>query len=206
MLNFQFQGNRKLRDELTSSRLNAILTELRRIRPVAGRGINIQQEGNGTRISALDSFVSGGGGSGSARQPWDLVPRIDPESDPENPSYLIRVRPGTITGVLPTNWDDEFSANNEGLYYAVASVSVGTEGVSAVEISVSTDQAAQPTAELWSVSSPVEYLFGLFLEGRAYRVIGTGSPVLLPRVYLTKPLDEPAEPGELPYEQYYIVA
>jgi hypothetical protein len=204
--NIRFQPQRPLLRELSADRLNTILQEIKRNKPRGERGITVRQDGNGTYIGLAASLPRGGGGASVAPQPWDLVPRIDPESDPENPSYLIRVRPGTITGVLPTNWDDEFSANNEGLYYAVASVSVGTEGVSAVEISISTDQPAQPTAELWSVSSPVEYLFGLFLEGRAYRVIGTGSPVLLPRVYLTKPLDEPAEPGELPYEQYYIVA
>jgi hypothetical protein len=200
----EFYPRQQLDRQLSSSTLNDIRREIESLRITRVVNGTFRKLPGGTEI--IVGAQAGGTASASTRQPWDLVPRVDPESDSEDPSYLIRVRPGTITGVLPTNWDEEFTANNDDLYYAVASVSVGTEGVSAVEISVSTDQPAQQTAELWSVSSPVEYLFGLFLEGRAYRVIGTGSPVLLPRVYLTKPLDEPAEPGELPYEQYYIVA
>jgi hypothetical protein len=206
MLNFQFQGNRKLRDEITSSRLNAILTELRRIRPVAGRGINIQQEGNGTRISALDSFVSGGGGGASARQPWDLVPRVDPGADPEdeNPPYLVKVRPGTLNGFLPTNWDEEFQCQSSGTHFAKAIVATDGRDQTGVTIEINTNAPSSQIPQEFGIQTSIEIVFGLFAEGASYRTIGPGNIPASPKLWLTTQRQEPPEPGELPFSQYFL--
>jgi hypothetical protein len=204
MLNFEFQGNRKLRGEVTSSRLNAILTELRRIRPVAGRGINVQQEPNGTRISALDSFSSAGGGGGAARQPWDLIARRDPESDPENPSYLVKVYPGTISNVLADNWDTEYTANEGTVYFGKAVVSTDSQDITGVTVVFDAQEPTFSSPAEFSTPGNVEILFGLFLDGKSYRTIGEGSPVYRPRPWLTQPANG-AGPGDLPYTIYYTL-
>jgi hypothetical protein len=205
MLNFQFQGNRKLRDEITSSRLNAILTELRRIRPVAGRGINLQQEPNGTRISALDSFVSGGGGGGAAGpKPWDLISRRDPESEPENPSYLVRVYPGTISNVLADNWDTEYTASEGIVYFGKAVVSTDGQDITGVTVAFDNQEPTFSSPAEFSTPATIEVLFGLFLDGKSYRTIGAGSPVYRPRPWLTQPANG-SGPGELPYTIYYTL-
>jgi len=201
MLNFQFQGNRKLRDELTSSRLNAILTELRRIRPVAGRGINIQQEGNGTRISALDSFVSGAGGS--RRQPWDIYVS-DTEGEEDAITYTLKVQPGTISGILPANWNDEFTAQSDEVYYGVAEITTDGQDLTGVSIDISTEVPNFATPELFSVPTSVKLLFGFGLNTKTFRVFAPGSPTVRPRPWIT--LEKPSsQPGELPYDIYYTL-
>jgi hypothetical protein len=210
MLNFEFQGNRKLRDEVTSSRLNAILTELRRIRPVAGRGINVQQEPNGTRISALDSFVSGsGGGAATAPQPWDLISRRDPESDPENPSYLVTVRPGTVNSVLPSNWQTEGEAkdvqcNNSDLYYGKAVIATDGTDITGVTVALDTSPPEFQQATASGFAESVEYLFGLFYEGVAYRLAPPGQIKLDSSLWMITDKESPS-PGASPYIFHYLL-
>jgi hypothetical protein len=196
MLNFQFQGNRKLRDEVTSSRLNAILTELRRIRPVAGRGINIQYDGNGSRISALDAPAAPAAGEGP--KPWDIYVV---ESD-EN-GYTVKVRPGTIGNFLATNWDAEFGLDKDTLYYGTATINTDGFGITDIELSMEENDLTPPPAELFAVPSAIPYVFGLFENGKNYRIETNGSvsaPVQQSFVLLKQAA--PA-PGESPYDIYY---
>jgi hypothetical protein len=200
MINFEFQSNRKLRDEITSSRLNAILTELRRIRPVAGRGINIQQEGNGTRISALDSFVSGAAG-GSRRQPWDIYVS-DTEGEEDDIIYTLKVRPGTLARILPSNWDDDFEAGGDSLYYGIARVATDGEFITGVTIDITTDEPEANNAVKFGVPETVDILFGLFISGQSKNLVGFGDIDARPRELLTLPIESP-NPGEPFFDIYY---
>jgi hypothetical protein len=200
MLNFEFQGNRKLRDEVTSSRLNAILTELRRIRPVAGRGINVQQEPSGTRITALDSASTGGP---PPLQPWDIY-RINTEGETGSRVWDVRIYPGTISNVLADNWDTEYTANEGTVYFGKAVVSTDGQDITGVSVAFDDQEPTFSSPAEFSTPATIEILFGLFLDGKAYRTIGAGSPVYRPTPWLTQPANG-AGPGELPYTIYYTL-
>jgi hypothetical protein len=137
--------------------------------------------------------------------PWDLIATPDPESTAENPPYLVTVQPGTLSGFLPTNWDDEFTCNSTGLYYAKAVVSTDGTAITTVEIQIDTTPPAQQTPELWNVPNSVEYLFGLFSEGSVYRTIGPSHITLSPKVWITTEKEALPAPGELPYDYYYVL-
>jgi hypothetical protein len=199
-----FQSGRPLLSEITADKLNRILAEIKRNRPVVAAPLSSRVTGDGTHISIKIPPGGGGTSTPATRQPWDLIARVDPED--ENPPYLVRVQPGTLNGILPSNWDDEFECAGTGLHYAKAVIATDGEAIAGVTIEIDTSPPAIQAPVEFGIASTIEYLFGLFAEGAVYRVIGPGSIALLPKTYLVLGADPPAQPGESPYKLFYILA
>jgi hypothetical protein len=195
-----FQSGRPLLSEITADKLNRILAELKRNRPVVSAPLTARITGDGTYISIKSSSPSG-----AAReiQPWDLIAFPDPESESENPPYKIRVQPGTLNGILAVNWDEEFTAQSTGLYYAKAVITTDGEAITSVNIDIDTQPPIGQDPQEFAIAETVEFVFGLFAGGAAYRTIGPGSITLLPRQWFVVQSDPAAAPGELPYDIYY---
>jgi hypothetical protein len=203
----RFTPGRPLTKELGSERLNAIITEIKRNKPKGERGITVRQDGTGTYIGLAASLPRGGGSTPSTPQPWDLQAQIDPDADPENenPPYLVRVRPGTLNGILPANWDEEFSYPGTGLFFAKAVIATDGEAITGITIEIDgTPPTVQQPVE-FGIASSIKYLFGLFSEGAVYRVIGAGHIVLPTRTWLVTSADPAALPGQSPYDIYYVL-
>ena len=191
--------------EITADKLNSILAEIKRNRPVVAYPLSARVGGDGTYISLAK--LPQGGSTPTAIQPWDLQARIDPAADPEDetPPYLIRVRPGTLNGILPTNWDEEFEYPGTGLWYAKAVVATDGEAITGVTIVINgTAPTVQQPVE-FGIQNPVQYLFGLFLEGAVYRVIGAGHITISPKLWLTTERQTLPAPGELPFLQLFTL-
>jgi hypothetical protein len=198
----EFRPRQPLDRQLGSETLNRILRELESLRITRVVNGTFKKLPGGTEIVVAPQS---GGGTPATTQPWDLVAQVDPDAAPENPNppYLVRVRPGTLNGILPTNWDIEQKCAGTGLFYAKAVIATDGEAITGVTIVINgTAPAVQQPVE-FGIASSVEYLFGLFSEGQAYRVIGAGHIVLLPEQWLVVSADPPAAPGESPYEIYY---
>lgn len=87
-INFRFEGNRPLLRELTADRLNQLIVELQRAKPLPGRGITARQEAGGVRLDVLDA--GGSGGRGEASHPFRV---------------FVREREGsTVVGVEPKSY------------------------------------------------------------------------------------------------------
>jgi hypothetical protein len=71
-INFRFEGNRPLLRELTAERLNQLIIELQRAKPLPGRGITARQEAGGVRLDVLGS-PSGGASGGGSSHPFKVV-------------------------------------------------------------------------------------------------------------------------------------
>jgi hypothetical protein len=200
-----FQSGRPLLSEITADKLNRILAEIKRNRPVVAAPLSARVTGDGTCISLLKQPV-GASGTPPTRQPWDLIAFPDAESEAENPPYKIRVVPGTLNSFLPANWDTEFNAAPTGLHYAKAVIATDGEAITGVTIAIDTTPPIDQDPQEFAIPATVEYLFGLFAEGNVYRVIGAGSISLLPRQWFVLGSDPAAAPGELPYDIYYALA
>jgi hypothetical protein len=202
----RFLADRPLLSEISADRFNSILTEIKRNKPLPGRGITLRQEGNGVRVD-LAASISGSSSTPATTQPWDLVAQVDPDAAPENPNppYLVRVRPGTLNGILPTNWDIEEEVAGTGLIYAKAVIATDGEAITGVTIEIDANPPAVQQPVEFGVSNPVEYLFGLFLEGSVYRVIGAGHITISPKLWLTTEKQTLPAPGELPFLQYFTL-
>ena len=199
----EFRPRQPLDRQLGSETLNRILRELESLRITRVVNGTFKKLPGGTEIVVAPQ--SGGGGTPATTQPWDLVARVDPDADPEdaNPPYLVRVRPGTLNGILPTNWDIEEEVAGTGLFYAKAVVATDGEAITGVTIVIDgTAPAVQEPVE-FGIENPVEYLFGLFSEGQVYRVIGAGHITLAPEVWLVKDKASAAAPGQFPYDVLY---
>lgn len=201
-----FSPGRPLLSEVTADKLNAILAEIKRNRPVVLYPLSARVGGDGTVIS-IEKQAKGSSSTPATTSPWDLVARVDPDAAPEdaNPPYLVRVRPGTLNGILPTNWDIEEEVAGTGLFYAKALISTDGEAITGVTIEIDGNPPAVQEPVEFGIAASVEYLFGLFSEGQVYRVIGAGQIVLPTRTWLVTSADPVAAPGESPYDIYYLL-
>ncbi len=201
-----FQSGRPLLSEITADKLNRILAEIKRNRPVVAAPLSARVTGDGTHISIKQS--PGGASIPTTREPWDLIAQVDPDADPEdeNPPYILRVRPGTLNGILPANWDIEEEVAGTGLFYAKAVIATDGESVTGVTIEIDTSPPAVQEPVEFGIASSIEYLFGLFAEGQVYRLIGAGQIVLRVSTWLVTSADPAASPGESPYDIYYVLA
>jgi hypothetical protein len=200
-----FQSGRPLLSEITADKLNRILAEIKRNRPVVAAPLSARVTGDGTHISIKQT--SGGTSTPTTRQPWDLIARVDPDANPEdeNPPYLVRVQPGTLNGILPSNWGEEFECAGTGLHYAKAVIATDGEAITGVTIEIDDTPPDTQQPVKFGIEAEIEYLFGLFAEGQVYRVIGAGHITLLPAQWLVISADPPAAPGESPYDIYYVL-
>ena len=201
-----FSPGRPLLSEITADKLNAILAEIKRNRPVVAYPLTARVGGDGTYIS-MGKLPESGGSTPATIQPWDLQARADPEADPEDasPPYLVRVRPGTLNGILPSNWDEEFEYPGTGLWYAKAVISTDGEAITGVTLKIDAKEPAVQQPVEFGIEESVEYLFGLFSEGQVYRLIGAGQIVLPTRTWRVINADPAAAPGESPYDIYYLL-
>lgn len=154
------------------------------------------QKSNDTITGTTASGSGGGGGGPTGPYPFDISFSGGP--DPKDAT----VRPGTINGILASNFTDTYSLSASGVYYLVLSVTA-TDGeiVSALLSMPTSPPAGVPTLQGQPPTS-FDYLLGVVVDLVWYRVIGNGS--------LTAEGDEvfrvskvaPA-PGTLPYDIYY---
>ena len=193
--NIKFQPSRPLLKEVTADRLNSILSEIRRNKPKGERGITVRHSGDSTYIGLAANIK--GGGAAAQPQPWDIY-----VVDSEENTFTVKVRPGTIAGILPSNWDEEFECQKDELYYGKAVVT--TDGKNVTSATIEIDQTAptqQDTLE-FAVDSEAQFLFGLF-ENEGFRTTTSGNISAFPSLQITTSKDPPAAPGESPYVLWY---
>lgn len=200
----EFRPRQPLDRQLSSDTLNRILRELESLRITRVVNGTFKKLPGGTEIVVAPQR---GGSTPAAPQPWDLIARVDPDADPEdeNPPYLVTVRPGTLNGILPSNWDEEFECAGTGLHYAKAIIATDGEAITGVTIAIDTTEPAAQAPQEFGIETEIEYLFGLFAEGQVYRVVNSGNINLLTRTWLVTTADPAASPGESPYDIYYVL-
>jgi hypothetical protein len=199
----EFRPRQPLDRQLGATTLNQILRELESLRITRVVNGTFRKLPGGTEITV----APGAGGTPITRQPWDLIASVDPAADPKNtnPPYFVRVRPGTLNGILPSNWDKEFKCAGKGLHYAKAVIATDGEVVTGVTIAIDTTAPAAQEPQEFAIATKVEYLFGLFSEGSVYRPIGAGHITISPQVWITTSAEPAASPGESPYDIYYVL-
>lgn len=197
--NIRFQPSRPLLKEVSAERLNAIVAEIKKNRVRGERGITVRSTGDGTYVGLAASLRSR---AAATAQPWDLKAT----QNPNNPSqYTVTVVPGTINGVLPSNWSSDFTCNSTGVYYAKAVLATDGENITGVTIEINTSAPTQQEPQPYAIASEVEYLFGLFSAGQVYRTIGSGHITLAPKIWLVTEKASPPAAGESPYVITYAL-
>lgn len=191
----RFQPSRPLLKEVSADRLNAILSEIKKNRPRGERGITVRHSGDGTYIGLAASIKSA---TRPTRLPWDIYTEGQGDG-----SYTLKVSPGTVGGFLPTNWDDEFTAQEDQLVYGKVVVATDGFNITGATIVIDDQPPAAQSPQVYETPDEAEVLFGMFKDG-TIRVATQGNISFGPRVYMTK--EKSAAPGESPYDIYYWLA
>jgi len=193
----KFQPQRPLLRELSADRLNTILTEIRRNKPKGERGITVRQSGDGTYIG-LAATLPASGSASTRRPPWTIYITESDES-----SYTVRVQPGTISRILPSNWDDEWTISSESLGYAVVNIETDGQFIIGAEIDIITSEPTQQTPQKFGLENNIQILFGLFQEGVSFNLTDGADIDVSAQAVLATSADPPAAPGESPYDIYF---
>jgi hypothetical protein len=197
-----FQSGRPLLSEITADKLNRILAEIKRNRPVVAAPLSARVTGDGTHIS-IKQALGGGTSTQATTHPFQIFSRQDPESDPENPTYLVTVRPGTLNGVLASNWSDEEECGEEELGYVVLTVTTTSNGIVSTELSF---DSSPPTTEQspvkWGLPTSFKVLIGLVRGPQVWQVVYDN----LSYAGVKRITTDRATPaiGQLPYDNWYI--
>jgi hypothetical protein len=140
----------------------------REIQP--GVGYSYTSSSGGVSLS-----IKGGGGSAAKPvQPFD----IQLSSDPDTPNgYTATIVPGLVAGIMPSNIFTEFTVTAT-LTYFICKLSTDGTKVTAAEILTASSPPPLPTLIPSALPSEVQFVFGLTKEGKAFRTIGAGNPVV----------------------------
>ena len=134
--------------------------------------------------------------------PWDLISSKQEDSN----NYTITVIPGLLNNFLAQNWDQEFSANSNELYYAKAIVQTDGLSITNVNIQINTTAPTQQSPKIYSIQSNIQILFGLFRSGTVYRTVPIGQIFAAPRLWIrTQKESGPVNAGEIPFDEYYYL-
>jgi hypothetical protein len=159
----RFQPSRPLLKEVSADRLNAILSEIKKNRPRGERGITVRQSGDATYIGLAANTKAA-----SAFPPFNITVVDQPTSS----TYKVKVTPGLIAQILPSNYNDEFSINSTALHYGVLQVSTDGQYITGAQILFKTTPPTSQPAVKFGLAAQIEILFGLFKEGVAQNLTG----------------------------------
>jgi hypothetical protein len=163
----RFQPSRPLLRELSADRLNSILAEIRRNKPLPGRGITVRQTGQGTAIDLAASPGRGGVITPTTIRPFHLA--VVNVSETEEPEWKIRVYPSTLAGGSST--DIGFALADDPPYLITAEEGIVQGGITVDEdgevtsrwleivASLSADTDTNFYVEIGTVQEPEENVF-----------------------------------------------
>ena len=104
----------------------------------------------------------GPGGGGSAEFPWDIkVSGVPPPADDGTySSYKAIIVPGLIGGILPSNYDDEFTVNS-GVTYGIVECTTNGEAVTSATISFNSTFPTPESATADKAPTSFKVCFGM---------------------------------------------
>jgi hypothetical protein len=199
-----FQSGRPLLSEITADKLNRILAEIKRNRPVVAAPLSARVTGDGTHIS-LGKLPSGGTSAPAAdNHPFQIASAQDPDNENQ---YLVTVRPGTANNIIAANHFngaqlEKFSLAKDQFGYAVLTASTNGKEITSTTLGIETTAPAGQTASLFSLPTEVKFTLGVIYNSSVYQIV-TNNILVSGKIVYTKDKSVPAAPGELPFEIWY---
>ena len=196
----RFQPSRPLLRELSADRLNSILAEIRRNKPLPGRGITVRQTGQGTAIDLAASISRGGTSTTTEAHPFQISSRQDPEDENQ---YIVTARPGTLNNVLASNWNAELTVPAASLRYIVLTASANNNAIVSTSMSAdSSPPSGEQSPQKWALPTSFKVILGLVLGPQVWQVVYDNLSYTSAK-RITTDRANPAI-GQLPYDNWYI--
>lgn len=137
-----FQSGRPLLSEITADKLNRILSEIKRNRPVVAAPLSARVTGDGTHISIKQT--PGGGTSAPTTRPFQMSTLNNGTS--EAPDWRVRVLPSTLAGGSST--DLGFALADDPPYLLTAEEGIVQGGITIDATGAITSRYLEIVAEL----------------------------------------------------------
>jgi hypothetical protein len=190
-----------IRKVASSERMNAIQASIFALSKgdnvIAGDNLRKKTFTNSVMLSA----DSGGRGGGAAVDhfPWEISVEEDPP--PGSGTWSVHIRPGTISGILPSNMFDTFQIFETGTFYVVLDVTTDGDTPTDASLDVVTFQPA-PIGSGENLA-PVDFsiLLGLVVDKVPFQIINYNFQVFPQET--TDTLRTSPVPGEPFYDKNY---
>ncbi len=188
--------------EVTADKLNRILAEIKRNRPVVSAPLSARVTGDGTHISMPRPEP---GTDAVIEHPFRIISRGSPNNESQ---YLVSVHPGTINALLPSQIFDgsglkkhTLSANT--LRYVVLEANSDGQQINAASILLEAEAPEPQSPEIFGLPATAKFLLGIVYNSSVYQVVFTNISVTGKQQFIASK-SSPAAAGELPYEIYYV--
>jgi len=202
--NIRFQPQRPLLREISADRLNTILQEIKRNKPLGERGITVRQDGNGTYIGLAASLPRGASSGAVTTHPFQISSRQDSENQE---AYLVTVRPGTINNLLPTGIFDGDTLRQieigSGLQYVVLQAQSDGRQITSASISVESAAPGAQSPVVFGLPSSFGVFLGIVKESSVFQIV-KDNILLTGKQQFVAQKTPPVAVGALPYEIYYV--
>jgi len=205
-----FQSGRPLLSEVTADKLNKILAEIKRNRPVVSAPLSARVTGDGTFISVIQK--PGASAVIQPTKPWELygITGVGEANEETGlfPNYEVNVWPGLVNDLLPANVSGAngptaFSVSGSSLVYFKAVCSGDGKTLTSVSIEADTTAPVAQEAALFAAPADLEICFAMFYQGAVFRTIGNSNITATSYEFLREDSDTPYAYGKLNYKSWY---
>jgi hypothetical protein len=202
----EFRPRQPLDRQLSSDTLNRILRELESLRITRVVNGTFRKLPGGTEITLAPQ--RGGGGTPQVTHPFQITSFVDPDSEPESPSYLVTVRPGTLNALLPTNLFDgdeltKFSLSANALKHVVLTGTSDGQQFNSCQLSLETEAPPAQEPVPFGLPQTVKFLVGVVYNSSVFQIISDNMNLAGTQQYVADK-ETPLQPGELPYTIYFV--
>ncbi len=151
-------------------------------------------------LDAIKSPPPGGAGAPATTYPFDVT-FDDGVADPRD----TFVKPGTINGLIPSNYADIFSLAASGAYYLVLTCTASDGQIASAVLSFDASPPSGIPVIQGQPPTSFAVLLGVVVDLVWYRTIGLGSLTATGTEVFRVSKTSPA-PGTLPYDIWYTWA
>lgn len=141
---------------------------------------------------------AGGGSAPAVIYPFDIT--FSAGSDSSHAKATIQ--PGTLNGLIPSNYTTTYDLDITTTYYLVLSVTATDGAITGCSLSMPTTAPSPIPVLMGAPPTSFDYLLGVVISKAWFRVIGNGSLTANGQEVFRVSKTSPA-PGTLPYDIYY---
>lgn len=139
----------------------------------------------------------GGSGGGEGPRPFDVL-----FGTPSGGSVAATVQPGTINGLLPSNYSSSWTLTIPGTYFVVLSCTASGGQITGATLNFNSSPPAGIPVNSGQPPLSFDFLLGIVVDGVWFRTIGDGSLTAAGQLSYQVNATAPA-PGTLPFTNYY---
>jgi len=188
-----FVANAPITQQLTARRLNQIIATIRANSIRQGVGYLYNRSVGGTSLM----IKAGAGGMAATEYPFDLT-LIDAGG-----TYTGKFRPGTVNGLIPSNYLSLTGISKTGTIYIGIVCTFSNAEIQTAQFASGVVWLDGMPTSMGVPPTNVNILTHVIVDGTIFRVLGPGNPWLTPSAIFETDKAGPLSPGEKPTDVWY---